>query len=228
MPGHPIQPPVGGVNGMADGGGAMVQRRRGGPSRWWYLLSPLALVVGLSLTFYIALASLVPCASNAFTQLEAPGSTTVDLDAGTQYILVAPPEGARADPAALADLQVTVAAADSGETLPVSRVDDTRGFAPRDREAAMMLQVVIDQPGRYRIAASYPEGREGPAATLLLVRGDCSRAGVAQRAGALCCASLLLAIVIPVGVFLARRNANRPDDGPATPPGQPVPTGEPT
>jgi hypothetical protein len=156
-----------------------------------------------------------------------PGSATVDLQPGTQIVLVAGSEDSDADLAALANVQVTVVAADTGQAVPVSRVEGDTGFGTPDQGGNLTLQFTVPQAGPYRITAAYPEGQEGPPAALILLRDVFSLATVAQRAGALCCASVLLAIVIPVGVFLARRNAKRSEEGPAAPPDQAAPEGGP-
>lgn len=182
--------------------------RRTGPSRWFYALAPLVLVVGLALAAYFAWAGFSPFAT-PLGQLQAPGSTLLSLQPGTYWIVAASESSTGSDAGSPLNLDVTLVSRDTGAPVPLTRPSETGSFPTSSSAETSLFQFTVDRPGTYTLTAAYRMAQEGPPVVLVVLPNVLDTITAIGRSAGFCLSSVLLSGLIVLFVFVKRRQASQ-------------------
>ena len=186
----------------------------GRPSRIWYALAGLLVLLGIAL-FSQFLVSRLQDLGGELRQVVVPGAANLTLGEAGEYTIFherrSVVDGQYYASSDISGLRVSVTGL-GGAAIPLDRPAMSSRFTIGGREAFSIFTFRIDQPGTYSLTAAYPDGRAEPKAVLSV--GHDFMAGLLTTifgAIAIGFATFGLGIVIFVVTLVKRRN--RPEPG---------------
>jgi hypothetical protein len=157
----------------------MLERRRTmpahvKPSRWWYLLSVLLLVVGIGAVVF-AWAWMISDISQPTPHVVVPGTGEVVLSRPGHYVICyeyrSVVDGrAYATPPEVPGLRCRLVCKATGLEVPLTS-ESGYSYTAGSRSGTGVWQFVARQSGAYELSAAYPPGVTGPAEVVLAVSG---------------------------------------------------------
>lgn len=181
------------------------------PGRYWYAVAVLLVVSGgvaSGLLMWSRLANL----DAGLTRFVVPGSALIELPEAGAYTIFHESrsviEGRIYVTENVAGLRVGVRSDETGEPVSLTRPSGSSSYSFGGYTGESVLSFELAKPGRYRLSASYPDGRGEPQTVLAVSHGFISRLlttifGVI----AIGFASFGAAVAIGVVTFLKRRRA---------------------
>lgn len=195
------------------------------PSRWYYLLSILILVAGVSLFVFLLIRG-IGGITDKLVQMEAPGTAEMTFqETGTYTVFYERQSvmGGRVYNTGqnLQGLWVNVVSKETGDQAPITQSSTRTTYTIGGRSGVSVLEFNVDRPGVYQISAAYRDNRAGQPVVLAIGHGVAGRivGTVLGGLGALF-GSILLAAIIFAVTFVKRRRASRAHawpDQPANP-----------
>lgn len=179
------------------------------PSRIGYFLAPLPVVVGIVVAGLLVW-HLLGGLQNAMTRFVAPGTTVVTLDRPGSYTIFHEAEsvvdGKVYSAQNISGLRVVVAAEAGGAAVAVSAPKVNSSYSIGGHSGKSILSFDVAAPGRYRLTASYADGRAGPQTVLAVGGGFLARllATVLGALGAVF-AGFLGALALVLITYIRRR-----------------------
>lgn len=184
------------------------------PSRWYYLLSLLAVGLGLSLFFFIMYTGL-SAIPDKLTQLEAPGLAEMTFQEPGQYTIFYEHKsvvGGRVYDTGenLSGLWCTVVSKETSAPVPLAQPSVSASYTVGNRAGTAVLEFNIERPGVYQVSADYPDRSDGQRVVLAVGQGVVGRITATVVGGlAAMFGSIGLAIAIAVVTFVKRRKAKK-------------------
>jgi hypothetical protein len=151
------------------------ERRISVPGRIWYVVAGLIFLAGMAafaVFLYVGLSKL----DDDFVRVTAPGQAELPLEPGAYTILYE--RGGITDTtgggviisADVTGLRISLQRSETGATVPLTAT--TGGSYSLDsRSGQSLFAFTLTEPGTYRLAAAYDDGRAGPQAMLAISRG---------------------------------------------------------
>lgn len=185
------------------------------PSRWYYALAAVVLVIGVVGMVALLLSGLADLEGHLQRvilpgrhelTLAEPGGYTVFLE--HQSVM----EGRvySTDARSLSNLKVTLISARSGDAIPLEPPAAKSTYSMGGRSGVSVLRFEIESPGPYVLTGRYPSGAKGPEAVFAVGHGFLGKLLVTifSCLGILF-SSVLLCVALVLVVFLKRRKARR-------------------
>lgn len=162
-----------------------------GPSRWWYALALVCVAAGfVGMGAYMF--PRIDTIGDTLVRLLAPGEITLSAaEPGTYTIFHeerSVVDGAAFVSKSVSGLRVSVTSA-AGETIPVVPSSTTETYTLGAYAGTSILTFQITEPGSYRVAAAYNDGRTEPRVPLTI--------------GHNFLADLMLTIIVGIGIVFA-------------------------
>jgi len=183
------------------------------PGRRWYVLAAAIFIAGAAVAGMLLYTRLQSLASE-LPQFVVPGSVEIDLaEAGTYTIFherVSVVDGRYYTADDVSDLAVTLESQATGAGIALAAPALTTSYEFGGRSGVSILSFEIGKPGRYRLAAAYGGGQQGPAVVLTVGHGF-------MRELTMMILSVMgigfgtagIAIAIAIATLLKRRKARR-------------------
>lgn len=181
------------------------------PGRKWYVLAGAIFVVSF-VAFVFFLFTRILGMGDAFDRFVVPGSAEVELEETGRYTVfhesISTLDGAVYRVGDVSGLEIEVVAEDGSPVRVVSPIGSME-YRMGGREGTAMAAFEVDEPGTYRISATY-RGGEGPETVLAVARGFGTRI-VTTVFGAigLALGGTFLSVGIAVTTFVLRHRAKR-------------------
>lgn len=143
------------------------------PARFLYLLSVMLVLVGPGAGVLLA-TRLTGTVADSLRRVTAPCVARRMLDQPGLWTIFR--EGPSSTPqrqhggGSIADLVIRLSPAGGGPPLPLAVPSVPSRYVLRGHAGVSILQVAIQEPGRYRLEAHYPAGRSGPPVVLAIGR----------------------------------------------------------
>lgn len=182
------------------------------PSRWYFLLSPLIIGLGVTLFFLITIKGIsgIP---DKLTQMEAPGMSEMTFSVAGKYTIFYEHQsvlnGKVYDTGEnLSGLWCNVISKETNSPVALTQPSVSTTYTVGNRSGVSVLEFTIERPGVYQVSAKYPEKPDGHKVVLALGHGVASTI-TATVVGALSAlfGSIALAVVIAIIIFMKRRRA---------------------
>lgn len=177
------------------------------PGRYWYAVAVLIVVSGgvaAGLLLWSRLANLEP----GLTRLVVPGSALIELPEAGAYTIFHESRSVIEGRIYATENVAGRRSEGTGEAMPLTEPSWSSSYSLGGHTGESVLSFELARPGRYRLSASYPDGRGEPQTVLAVGSGFVSRLlttifGVI----AIGFASFGAAAAIGVVTFLKRRRA---------------------
>jgi len=141
------------------------------PSRWWYLLAAAIVLAGFAGMAAFMLPR-IQAMADALIQVVVPGEAEMTLDKPGTYTIFHEQRSVVGDRLYVSDnisgLRVTVKSAATGKEVPVGPTALSETYTLGSRSGESVFAVDITEPGDYRLAAAYGDGRSQPQAVLAI------------------------------------------------------------
>jgi len=139
-----------------------------------YVVATLVLVAGIvGAVFFIS--SRLGEMQNAFTRVVVPGSIDLTLDRLGTYTVFHEPssviDGKLFRAESISGLEVTVTSVEDGRRLALTAPMGSETYSMGGHSGTAILVFTVAKPGRYRLAAAYPDQRAEPRTVLAVSRG---------------------------------------------------------
>ncbi len=203
------------------------------PSGMYIVVAVLVLLAGVGIFGYM-MYSVAGAAKTGMgmTTIAVPGTKTVSLTEPGMYIVFhqhGGMSGGTVQTAApdISGLTVTITSP-GGEEVPMAPFQGQANTQIGNIKQEAIGQFEAAQPGDYIIKATYPEGEEGPQTTLALITMSAALKAAGSMFGgmAVCCVSVVIALVLVIVFFVKRSKASR-TAAMYAPPGMTPPGGAP-
>jgi len=188
------------------------------PSRWWYLLAGaivLAGFAGMAAFIFPRLQAM----NDALIQVVVPGETEMTLDKPGTYTIFHEERSVVGDRVYVSDnisgLRVTVTSASTGKQVPVGPTALSETYTLGSRSGKSIFAFDITEPGAYRLAADYEDGRAQPQAVLAVGHGFLSSL-LLTVFGSLGIVFACIAAAVAIVISVWRRRAAAVRDGAGT------------
>lgn len=182
------------------------------PGRWWYVVAGLIAAAAVAVTIYFVIHR-VSGLTDRLVQVVVPGQASLTLNETGSYTIFheyqSVVDGKVYSTGSVSDLRVTVAGPD-GRRVSLTSPSGTSRYSIAGRAGSSIFAFEAAQPGVYRLAASYEDGRREPRTVLTVGTGFL--AGIFMTVLitlAIMFAGIGSAVAIAIIVFLARRRALR-------------------
>lgn len=181
-----------------------------GPSRWYYGLGILIMVIGAAYSVSVLISSFSDLGSGQ--QFVAPGSSDLFLAESGEYIIFYESQAVfkgkvYSTGESLPDLDIDVKNKTTGSrALIYSPLKTT--YSLGDRTGESMRAFKIDQPGVYEISASHAGGDRSPEVVLAVGKGFSDESKMWNNA-MLYLASIILGMGVIMMTFFKRQRASR-------------------
>lgn len=144
------------------------------PSRWWYLLSVAAFLCG-----FVAMAAFMwprlMSMGDELVQVVVPGEAELVLEKSGTYTIFheskSVVDGQAFVSETVAGLRVVVRSVSGGDPVKLTSSTTSSSYNIGGRSGSSLFTFVVQTPGRYRMAATYDDGRSGPKAVLAVGHG---------------------------------------------------------
>jgi hypothetical protein len=181
-------------------------------SRAWYGVAVIVLLAGLGAAGWTIWHG-VGGMAGSFMHLLAPGSATFDLaETGTYTIFHESPgtiDGKTYMSGNISGLTVKITGP-GGESMPVGLPSGKSTYSYGGREGVSFQSFTIATPGRYRMSAAYPDGKNGAQAVLAVEHGFALRLlFTVLKAVGFGIVGAIAALVIFVVTFIRRARQRR-------------------
>jgi len=145
------------------------------PGRWYYGLALLVFLLGEAVIISSLFSSFGDL-SDSSIRMVAPGSTSLNLAEAGKYTIFYESLDVAADVYNEGEvpgpgLDIDLRNASTGLEIPHAPPLWDYSYEINGRYGRSLLEFEIYQPGRYNLSARYPEGQEGPEATIFVKRG---------------------------------------------------------
>jgi hypothetical protein len=182
------------------------------PSRWYYGLAVLILVVGLSV-FAWSLFSGISGIADELIQVVAPGTADLDLREVGEYTIFYENQSyvngsfyyTGND---IAGLQIDIMEKFTGIRLDTYLPPSSFTYSIGGRFGRAILAFQVSRPGIYRLLASYPQDYQGPQVVLAVGRGFMERIiSIVIRSLAAFFGSIIIAAALGIIIYRKRQKA---------------------
>jgi hypothetical protein len=145
------------------------------PSRWYFALAAAVIVGGAGLFAWVIWKGVSSIPSKV-QQVVAPGETDLTLPAPGNYTIYYELRSTIGNQVYstgddVPGLECSVTAKESGKAVALTRSTVASTYSFGGRAGVSLFDFHIDQPGVYRIAATYPAGRQGSEVVLGIGHG---------------------------------------------------------
>lgn len=136
------------------------------PSRWYYGVAALVVVVGVAGFAWFLFKNLSGL-GESLQQVVVPGRADLELTEPGQYTVFYEYRSVVGNRVYsterdLRGLRCALAAKESGSRVVLSRASSSSTYTLGGREGVSVFEFRVDQPGTYEFSATYGAGREGP------------------------------------------------------------------
>jgi len=142
--------------------------------RKWYLAAAFLVLAGVAGAWWL-LSSGLAGSETALARTIAPGSAVLTLREPGSYTIFYEMEsvldGRVFSPQDITGLKLDMTAEGSGAKIPLIRGTTKAQYSFSGHRGVSVLSFEISEPGRYRLDATYPEGRTEPQAVLAIGSG---------------------------------------------------------
>lgn len=184
------------------------------PSRWYYLLSPVVIGLGVALFFFITFTGLsgIP---ERLSQIEAPGTREMTFSEAGKYTIFYEHRSVMGGKIYdtgenLSGLWCTVVSKETNAPVPLTQPSVSTSYTVGSRSGVAVLEFNIERPGVYQMSAEYPDKSDGQRVVLAVGQGVTGRIAATVIIGlAALFGSIGLALVIAVVTFVKRRRAKK-------------------
>lgn len=187
------------------------------PSRWYYLVPPLIIALGVALFFVITIKGVSGIPSR-LTQMEAPGAVEMTFKEPGEYTIFYEHKSALNGRVydtgeTLSGLWLNVVEKETGQPVQLSQPSMSTTYTVGNREGVSVLSFNVERPGSYEVSAAYRDGRDeqGQPQVVLAVGHGVATTITRTVFGALgsMLGSIIVALVFALVIFIKRRRAKK-------------------
>lgn len=184
------------------------------PSRWYYVVSLLVLISGIS-CFVLFLFKNLGNLTNELTQIVVPGQRDITLSKTGNYTVFYEYKSIVGNKIyttneSLAGLECVVTSNTTGTPVALAPASVNSTYSVGSRAGVSVLNFSIEQPGTYKFSCGYSQGKEGSEVVLAIGQGFTGKiAGTVLGGLAIFFGSGSIGIAIAVVTFLRRRKAKQ-------------------
>ncbi len=186
---------------------------RPAPGRIWYAVAVLAVLSGFAGAMFVGYTKLKDV-TGGLTQIVVPGGAVLTLQPGHYTIFheyQSAVDGRIYSGTDISGLLVQVVPTDGLQPLALGRPGVSSTYELGGRAGQSVFAFDVTKAGEYRLAASYPEGREQPQAVLAVGQGTAWRiVSLVLSAIGLALLGVVAGVLIAVMVYRRRRAALPP------------------
>jgi hypothetical protein len=182
------------------------------PSRWYYGLSVLILVVGLSAFVWLLFSSISGMAGGLI-QVVAPGSADLDLGEVGEYTIFYENQSYAngsfySTGKDVSGLQIEIVEKSTGIKLATNLPSGSFTYSIGGRFGQAILTFQVSRPGIYQLLASYPQDYQGPQVILAVGHGFMGRIiSIVITSLAAFFGSIIIAAALTIIIYRKRQKA---------------------
>lgn len=186
-----------------------------GPGRKWYAIAALIFLAGMGI-FGVFLFTQIRGLTQGLQQVVVPGEAELVLEEPGSYTIFHEHQSVvdgryYSSPDEISGLEVRVVSITTGEPIALRAPGASTSYSLGGRSGVSIFSFDVAEPGRYRLAARFPEG-SGEGQLVLAVGQGFGRKLFVTIVVAIAIAFLSFAIALTIGIvtFVKRRKAARP------------------
>jgi hypothetical protein len=184
-----------------------------GPSRWFYALSALILVIGI-VSFIFLIMDSMKSIEKSLARIAVPGKYDINLAEKGKYSIFYEYQSMIGNKVyqtgpAIPKLRCNIRSKKTGQPVAFSSPSGNYSYS-FGKSGVAVLEFTVNEPGAYEIAGWYPEGQTGQEVVLAIGKGFQKKLMTTIFSGiALLGGSVVLALVIFVVILMKRRRARQ-------------------
>jgi hypothetical protein len=186
-----------------------MKNQRIAPSKWFYGLGILVIIVGIIFSIFFLVSEISKTAKDSI-QIIVPGSGDLTLPGKGTYTVFYENQSVVGGKIYLtgediSGLKIEVINKTTGSKIATYPPSGSTTYSMGGRTGRSILSFDIDQPGIYQLSANYTKGKEGPEIVLaIFTRNIFSKAAISAL---IYIASIILGAMIIIFTYIKRRNS---------------------